>query len=54
MGAGVHTRQPAAAPVYSLGVHNQGATEEESRGHPQVAAAVCQCTRDPRGPQESL
>lgn len=40
MGPGVHTSQPAAAPVYSLGVHVQGATEEEGGGSPQVAAAV--------------
>lgn len=33
-GPGIHTSQPAAGPVYSLGVHGQG------RGSPQVAAAV--------------
>ena len=33
-GPGIHTSWPAAAPVYSLGVHGQG------RGNPQVAAAV--------------
>ena len=45
---GIHTSQPAAGPVYSLGVHGQG------RGNPQVAAAVwmsmCQGPQKTPGP----